>query len=356
MGGISSEQSIVLAKQGDLRAIALKLNQQLTSKGAHIKLKRKKECLQILLKAPKSAEQEPLIEVVAEQLQELQPEGFTKVRIYEPIPGAKTASLIYKAALSPSNNQSTYLATERKPKRYSVAKFLAQVNHIEELKALQDHPFYTGHCPQCGYQFGQLSPLPEYWDCSQCGWTDDLSHLAPQHIGQTLQQKTTKAELKRLGRYLVEANLVTEDQIRVALADQQLTGMRLGDALVKRGWISRETIEYLMKKVILPERSSTQEISYLESSRTLVRTLLTQVPDDQPADSFLAENADDPGLVSVRNPNSLQPPTGQPPNDRATLVVSTNDIDTYSRQMTSDSATLETSEQASDNSVDADQP
>ncbi|WP_164920869.1 hypothetical protein [Thermosynechococcus vestitus] len=59
---------------------------------------------------------------------------------------------------------------------------------------------------------------------------------------------------KRLGNYLVEAELVTPAQIEVALADQRATGARLGDILVARGWLRRGTIEFIMERVILPER------------------------------------------------------------------------------------------------------
>ncbi|HIK23836.1 MULTISPECIES: hypothetical protein [unclassified Thermosynechococcus] len=59
---------------------------------------------------------------------------------------------------------------------------------------------------------------------------------------------------KRLGNYLVEAELVTPAQIEVALADQRATGARLGDILVARGWVRRGTIEFIMERVILPDR------------------------------------------------------------------------------------------------------
>ena len=63
------------------------------------------------------------------------------------------------------------------------------------------------------------------------------------------------AEVKPLGTYLVEAGLLTQEKVDVALAEQEVTGMRLGEILVQRGWIKEQTIEYLMKTVILPERA-----------------------------------------------------------------------------------------------------
>ncbi len=321
---VAKGQGSDLAKQGELRAIARLLNQRLAAKGAHINLKRKADCLQILLKSPQGSDEELLIELVCQQLQTLKPAGFKTFRIYQPLPGAKSAALIYKSDISPSVPKTADISPVENNNRYSIAQFLAQAHTIEDLRALQKHPFCTDHCPQCGYKFGHPDPLPEYWDCHQCGWTDDLSHLAPRSGGQKLKPRTTQ-DIKRLGNYLVEANLVTEDQIKVALADQQLTGMRLGDALVKRGWISRETIEYLMKKVILPERTASQDSSYLESSRNLVQTLMTLLPDNQPADSFMAQKSG-PEASDTTATQGSHPPYTPSANDRATLVLSEEDL------------------------------
>lgn len=60
--------------------------------------------------------------------------------------------------------------------------------------------------------------------------------------------------LKRLGGYLVEAGLLTHDQVSVILNDQQATGMRFGDIVVARGWLKEQTIEWIVAKVIEPER------------------------------------------------------------------------------------------------------
>jgi hypothetical protein len=62
---------------------------------------------------------------------------------------------------------------------------------------------------------------------------------------------------KLLGNYLIEAELLTPAQIEVALADQKVTGARLGEILATRGWIKQGTIEYIMRKVIMPDRKNT---------------------------------------------------------------------------------------------------
>ncbi|MBW4551899.1 MAG: hypothetical protein KME35_12435 [Aphanocapsa sp. GSE-SYN-MK-11-07L] len=61
---------------------------------------------------------------------------------------------------------------------------------------------------------------------------------------------------KLLGQYLIEAQLLTPAQIDVALADQKSTGARLGEILSTRGWIKQGTIEFLMQKVVIPDRQT----------------------------------------------------------------------------------------------------
>jgi|GEM_PF-4961060 len=69
-----------------------------------------------------------------------------------------------------------------------------------------------------------------------------------------IQRPHDDSYTKRLGNYLVEAELVTPAQIEVALADQRSTGARLGDILVARGWLRQGTIEFIMERVVMPDR------------------------------------------------------------------------------------------------------
>jgi len=98
-------------------------------------------------------------------------------------------------------------------------------------------------------------------DPSVGNWFTVASDGAP-HYFQTqeavvdfLKRNQMGSPLKRLGSYLVEADLVTQAQIDAALADQAVTGARLGEILAARGWVKQKTVEYLMEKVILPERA-----------------------------------------------------------------------------------------------------
>ena len=45
-------------------------------------------------------------------------------------------------------------------------------NQSEQLEILDNHPFFTGVCPQCRHEFNQDSQIVHY-DCPDCGWIDD---------------------------------------------------------------------------------------------------------------------------------------------------------------------------------------
>ncbi len=325
---VNEQKILQLARQGNLQAVAVILNRHLIAEGVHIKVKANHRCLQVLLKAPEGANQTSVLQIIERQMADLRTNAFDLVKVYTPKPGTQTANLLHSFELSSlattSNAPSQPAPPSRAPvhaqdnvqkDRASVASFLAQVNSLEELKALQNHPFFTGQCPQCGVAYQHEGQLPVYWDCSSCGWKDDLSSIMPQVVGQ--KPRSTVAEMKRLGNYLMEAGLLTESQINVALADQEITGMRLGEALARRGWVKEETIEYLMKKVILPERQQSPEID-LEVSRNLVKALLTQEPAAAPQAEASPVNAPE----QRDRPN----PLNAMPNERATLVLPDLDI------------------------------
>lgn len=60
---------------------------------------------------------------------------------------------------------------------------------------------------------------------------------------------------KCIGNYLLEAGLLSAAQVDVILSDQASTGMRFGEIAVSRGWLKEQTIEYLMKHLIMPQQS-----------------------------------------------------------------------------------------------------
>jgi tetratricopeptide (TPR) repeat protein len=51
---------------------------------------------------------------------------------------------------------------------------------------------------------------------------------------------------KRLGECLLESGLINASQVAVALCDQEVTGLRFGEIIAARGWVSEEVIETLI--------------------------------------------------------------------------------------------------------------
>jgi hypothetical protein len=61
-------------------------------------------------------------------------------------------------------------------------------------------------------------------------------------------------QLKPLGTYLVEAELITQNALDTALTAQKLNGKQLGEILAMHGLVKQQTIEYFMENIVLPER------------------------------------------------------------------------------------------------------
>jgi hypothetical protein len=59
--------------------------------------------------------------------------------------------------------------------------------------------------------------------------------------------------------YLVEAGIVNLAQVDTALTEQQDSERRLGEILAARGWVEQQTINYLIEKVVLPQRQAARE-------------------------------------------------------------------------------------------------
>ena len=54
--------------------------------------------------------------------------------------------------------------------------------------------------------------------------------------------KMKKAEKKKLGDLLVQADMITKDQLKEALQEQVKTGKKLGEILVEKGWVTEQNI------------------------------------------------------------------------------------------------------------------
>ena len=66
--------------------------------------------------------------------------------------------------------------------------------------------------------------------------------------------KSNKCIYKPIGNYLIEADLISQDQIFKALQEQKITEERVGDILVRQGDIKRNTLDYFVEKIVEPER------------------------------------------------------------------------------------------------------
>ena len=60
-----------------------------------------------------------------------------------------------------------------------------------------------------------------------------------------------KSEGDKLGMRLLEAGLVTPSQLQVGLADHRATGMRIGEAMVARGFIDEVVLERFIRQMAL---------------------------------------------------------------------------------------------------------
>jgi hypothetical protein len=43
----------------------------------------------------------------------------------------------------------------------------------QQIELLDNHPLFTGTCPQCGAFFDRDYVSRVHWDCNVCNWKDD---------------------------------------------------------------------------------------------------------------------------------------------------------------------------------------
>ncbi|MEY2978348.1 MAG: hypothetical protein ACO3NK_13230 [Prochlorotrichaceae cyanobacterium] len=82
---------------------------------------------------------------------------------------------------------------------------------------------------------------------------------------------------KPLGRYLVEAGLLSQAQLDIALRDQEYSGYPLGEILVLRGWVQQSVIDLVVQKLQPVSDASQSELRIvIEHGHTLARGILGQ--------------------------------------------------------------------------------
>ena len=130
----------------------------------------------------------------------------------------------------------------------------------------------------------------------------DHSDRSPQH-----NAPLASSSAKRLGSYLIEAGLITPAQVDVALNDQKMMDdLRLGEALVTRGWIKQQTLDYLIKKIVEPEQQALRQVK--SSSPVAIERSLNQTSSSLP--SRLP-----PPLIQDANANERKSRPSVPPDD-----------------------------------------
>jgi hypothetical protein len=120
-------------------------------------------------------------------------------------------------------------------------------------------------------------------------------------------EKTPTETPIRLGSYLIEAGLITPAQVAVVLNDQIFSqNMRFGEVLVARGWVKSETIEFVMKRVVEPERQAALARQNLARQKALAHQAVPQPHSPNPQ---APKNADH----RATTPPPIAPPTPTTP-------------------------------------------
>jgi len=133
-----------------------------------------------------------------------------------------------------------------------LTQFLARLTKSEQLQLMMTHPFFTGCCPSCGHEFTTVETRPLHWDCQHCGWVDEAGINAGPSLQDSVHEAGEPAQSKPLGAFLVEAGLLTQSQVELALAEQAAGGGRLGEVLIQLGFIQKPTLEQFIQTVVQP--------------------------------------------------------------------------------------------------------
>lgn len=91
--------------------------------------------------------------------------------------------------------------------------------------------------------------------------------------------------MKPLGKVLQQADLISSEQIEIALKEQtKVTGLKLGEILVQHGWLKQETADFFSDKwpVLLEQKPKQPLGKYLKEAGLLneqqIRTILAEQP------------------------------------------------------------------------------
>jgi signal transduction histidine kinase len=132
-------------------------------------------------------------------------------------------------------------------------------------------------CPQCGTPINSAARF-----CSGCGIdisiiTLLLEQTAASALMAQVDRSSTENPVPRLGEFLVNRNLLTEDQLQQALRFQkeraaQHTGKMLGETLIELGLIQRADMERAVVAQVLDLQAALQNSNRQLAERVAERT------------------------------------------------------------------------------------
>ena len=68
-----------------------------------------------------------------------------------------------------------------------------------------------------------------------------------------------QASKLRLGEYLIQARLLTQEQVDELLKEQRQCGVRIGSLAVMHGWISKQTLDFFLE-LLFPEKLNESDL------------------------------------------------------------------------------------------------
>ena len=130
-------------------------------------------------------------------------------------------------------------------RRYAGSFLVDELHIIEDLEADWSEPVH-------------IEPLSAFVQKQLSGEVSpalmsEISALkrAEESVHMPVERSVATMGEKRLGDYLIEAGLVNEVQLRYALLEQETVPLRVGEILVRNGWLTQQTVEFFVDQLCL---------------------------------------------------------------------------------------------------------
>jgi hypothetical protein len=105
-------------------------------------------------------------------------------------------------------------------------------------------------------------------------------------------------ERERLGYYLKEAGLLTEEQIASILAEQESLWLRFGTVAVLKGWLKQSTLDFFLENLFPAELSKPVHRARRKDLASRVNATVRPTPDRSKQTIHLIRELQDLSLVS----------------------------------------------------------